>query len=93
MVEKEMIDKIEEMAAALTPPSQMAAMLDVDEDGLKARLARHGTDERKAFLRGMSATADRLRRNNIELANAGSPEALRSCFSAMNRMLDDLQEL
>ena len=86
------ISKIEEMAAALTPPSQIAAMLDVDEDELKQRLALHGTDERRAFLRGMSSTADKLRRNNIELANAGSPEAIRSCFSAMNRMLDDLEE-
>ena len=84
--------KIEEMAAALTPPSQIAAILDLDEDGLKQRLALHGTDERRAFLRGMSTTADMLRRNNIELANAGSPEAIRSCFSAMNRMLDDLEE-
>ena len=92
MEEKELIERIEEMAAALTPPSQIAAVLDLDEDELKARLARHGTRERRAFLRGMSATAGRLRRNNIELANAGSPEAIRSCFSAMNRMLDDLEE-
>ena len=40
----------------------------------------------------MSATADKIRRNNIELANAGSPEAIRSCFAAINRMLDDMEE-
>ena len=92
MADNDIIGKIEEMAAALTPPSQIAAILDLDEDGLKQRLALHGTDERRAFLRGMSTTADMLRRNNIELANAGSPEAIRSCFAAMNRMLDDLEE-
>lgn len=92
MEDKYLTGKIEEMAALLTPPSQMAAMLNVDEDALKSRLTMHGTEERKAFIRGMSATADMLRRNNIELANAGSPEAIRSCFAAMNRMLDDLEE-
>lgn len=92
MEDKYLTDKIEGMAAVLTPPSQMAAMLDMDEDALKFKLKTHGTEERKAFLRGMSATADKLRRNNIELADAGSPEAVRSCFSAMNRMLDDLEE-
>ena len=90
-MEDETITKIEELASVLTPPSQMAAMLGIDEDILKHKISIHGTKERMAFLKGMSATADKLRRNNIELANAGSPEAIRSCFAAMNRMLDDVE--
>lgn len=92
MVDKEITAKIEELASVLTPPSQMAAILNLDEDIFKSNLKMHGTEERRAFLRGMSSTADILRRNNIELANAGSPEAIRSCFAAMNRMLDDMEE-
>lgn len=91
-MKNDLMPQIEELARVLTPPSQIAAMLDVDEDSLKSKLSIHGSQERKAFLRGLSATADKIRRNNIELANAGSPEAIRSCFAAINRMLDDMEE-
>lgn len=88
----EYIERIEELARVLTPPSQIAVILGVNEDGLKLALSRHGSSERTAFLRGMAATADKIRRNNIDLANAGSPEAIRSCVASMNIMLDDLSE-
>lgn len=90
--DSEYIERIEELAGVLTPPSQIAVLIGVDEDSLKLALSRHGSAERTAFLRGMAATADKIRRNNISLANAGSPEAIRSCFSAMNTMLDDLSD-
>lgn len=82
--------RIEELAAMLTPPSQMAALLGVNEDGLKLALSRHGSEARTAFMRGMANTAAKIRENNIELANAGSPDAIRSCFSSMREMLNDL---
>lgn len=91
-METNITPQIEEMAERLTPPSQMAAMLGVSEDGLKLALSRHGSPERTAFLRGMAATAAKIRENNLALARAGSPDAIRSCLTAMREMINDLDE-
>ena len=91
-VTPELCNKIEEMASKLVPPSEMAALLDVNEDGLRLALNRHGSEVRKAFLRGMANTANKIRETNIDLANAGSPDAIRSCFSSMQHMLNDLTD-
>lgn len=88
----DILNDIEELAAKLTPPSQMAATLGVNEDGLKLALSRHGSPERTAFMRGMAATASKIRENNISLANAGSPDAIHSCFASMREMLNDLSD-
>lgn len=88
----DIIPKIEEMARDLVPPSQMAALTDVNEDSLRMALNRHGSPARKAFLRGMATTANQIRKNNIQLAGAGSPDAIRSCFQSMRDMINDLDE-
>jgi hypothetical protein len=88
----EIIEMIEKMASQLTPPSQMAAILNINEDSLKLAITRHGSKTRIAFLRGIAKTADKLRQNNIDLANAGSPDAIRSCFASMHDMINDLSE-
>lgn len=86
------IKQIEDYASRLVPPSQMAALMGVNEDGLKLALNRHSSEERTAFLRGIALTATQIRENNIELANAGSPDAIRSCFASMREMLNDLSD-
>jgi len=90
IINNDLCPKIEELAAKLTPPSQMAALLDVNEDSLRLALSHHGSPARIAFMRGMANTANKIRENNIELANAGSPDAIHSCFSSMREMLSDL---
>lgn len=84
------MDQIEELAARLTPPTEMAVVLNINEDSLKLALSRHGSPARQAFIRGKAKTAAKIRQNNIDLANAGSPDAIRSCLQAMREMVDDL---
>lgn len=86
------LKKIEEYASKFVPPSQMAALMGVNEDGLKLALFRHGTNERIAFMRGLATTANKIRENNLDLAYAGSPDAIRSCLSSMREMLNDLSD-
>ena len=88
----EILQGIEERAKNLMPPSQMAAQLDLNEDGLKLAIQRHNSEARKAFMRGLSATADTIRKNNIELAMTGSPDHISKCLSAMRDMMNDLSE-
>lgn len=84
------IDKIEELASQLTPPTEIAVTIGIDEDSLMLALNHHGSPERKAFMRGKAKTANAIRQNNIELANAGSPDAIRSCLHALRQMRDEL---
>lgn len=81
---------IEELAKSLTPPSQIAAMLNINEDRLKLSLSLHGSPERKAFLRGMAETAAEIRKNNLALARAGSPNAILSSLLSMREMINDI---
>ncbi len=91
-INEEICSKIEELAAKLVPPSQMAALLDLNEDGLKLALNRHSSAARKAFLRGMAGTANKIRETNIELAETGSPDAIHGCFTSMREMINDLSD-
>lgn len=92
MEQSQMITALEDFGRTLTPPSQIAALLDVNEDSLKLALNRTGSAERHAYLKGLALTANKLRQNNIDLANAGSPDAIRSCFRSMQRMMEELGE-
>ena len=78
------------MAENLVPPSQMAAVLNVNEDELVASLSRHGSDFRNAYLKGIYNTASDIRMANLGLAKAGSPDAIRACMSHMQEMLNEL---
>lgn len=86
----DLIQRIEELARQLTPPTEISYLLDINEDQLKLDLNTHGSNVRRAFYRGLSTTANELRCNNIELANAGSPAAVASCISDFKQMLVDI---
>ena len=90
MISKDLYPKIEEMAEQLVPPSQMAAVLDVNEDELILALSRHNSECRKIYLRGIYKAAQEIRVANLGLAKAGSPDAIRSCISSMQEMLNEL---
>lgn len=86
----ELLTKVEELAKILTPPSQMAVLLNVNEAVLINELSRHNSQLRHSFLRGLANTATDIRKNNIDLATAGSPDAIKSCFESMKDMLNEL---
>ena len=73
------LQQIEEYAASLLTPLEIAILLDIPASERKAfnvRCRTHeGTLEYEAFHRGRITTKLELRRNIIKLAKAGSPAA------------------
>ena len=88
----ELLQKIEQLASQLTPPTEMSFLLGIDERILKMDLSIPDSPARKAFFTGFARTANELRCNNITLANAGSPAALVSCLNDMHNMITDLDQ-
>lgn len=72
----EFIEKVRELAEALTPVSDIAALLDVDESILRDELCNKLSPVRKAYIKGKATTALALRRQELELAKVGSPLAV-----------------
>lgn len=75
----EQLQLIEEYAAALLTPLEIAILMDIPASERKAfnvRCRTHeGSPEYEAFHRGRLTTKLELRRNIIKLAKAGSPAA------------------
>lgn len=70
------INDIAELAAALTPVEDIAALLDINEDMLRMELATPQSPVRRAYLKARAQTALMLRKQEIELARVGSPLAV-----------------
>ena len=78
------------MAQLLTPPSEIAALLDLDETELRTDLNTMGHPARKAFMKGYAQTALRLRKQNLDLVDAGSPAADEACRGYLKKMIRDI---
>jgi hypothetical protein len=71
-----MMDRIKEYASLLMPVSDIAVLIGVDEDELKAQIANKTSPEAKAYRLGRAETVLEIRRQEIALAKAGSPMAV-----------------
>lgn len=75
----EQLQQIEEMAAALLPPSEIAILIRIDADqrDLFCEICKNHTasDIYTAYHRGRLQTKYELRKTVIKLAKAGSPAA------------------
>ena len=83
------IDQIAELAAQLTPVTDIAALIGVGEDILRAELSVSNSPVRLAYLRARAQTALELRKQEIELAKAGSPMAVHTVSGYIRDMQDD----
>lgn len=83
---QEIIDRIAGLAADLTPPSEIAALLDIDIDVLRAELAMKRSPVHAAYFKAKAETAHMLRRQEIEFARAGSPLAVQLTGSYLRDM-------
>ena len=85
----EMIQELGSLARELTPVSDIAVLLGLDEFGLREVLSDHTHPASVAYRRGKAETRLRLRRNELELAEAGSPLAVAMVKSYMEDMDND----
>lgn len=64
--------------------------MDIDETEFKADINTLGNPARRAFMKGFSEKALELRKQNLDLVNAGSPAADEACRGYMRRMIRDI---
>lgn len=85
----DIIARISELAADLTPPTEIAALLDVDIDLLRAELARKDLPVRKAYFKSKAETARMLRHAELDFARVGSPLAVQLTGAYLRNMTSD----
>lgn len=86
---QEIIERIAGYAADLTPVSEIAALLDINEDMLRLALSDIGSEVRRAYLKAKAETAHMLRRQELEFAKVGSPLAIQLTGSYLREMTAD----
>lgn len=87
---KDLLTKIQDLSSHLTPPAEISALLELDETEFKTDINTPGNPARRAFMRGYSETALHLRKQNLELVDAGSPAADEACRGYLRRMIRDI---
>lgn len=86
----DLLTAIKDLSSQLTPPAEISALLDFDETEFRNDLNTPGNPARKAFLKGYSATALKLRQQNLELVDTGSPAADEACRGYLKKMILDI---
>lgn len=86
---QETIDRIAGYAADLTPVSEIAALLDINEDLLRLAISDTGSEVRRAYLKAKAQTAHMLRRQELEFAKVGSPLAVQLTGAYLREMTAD----
>lgn len=83
------VQRISDLAAALTPISEIATLVDVDEDKLRRAIVDKNSPLRKVYLKAKAETAHRLRVRELELADVGSPLAVQLTHNYLRDMTAD----
>lgn len=89
LIDDSYIPQIAELAADLTPPSEIAALLDLDVDILRAELADKHSAIHIAYYKAKAKTAHALRKQELEFAASGSPLAIQLTNSYLHAMTND----
>lgn len=84
-----LIAKIAELAADLTPIRDIAALLDLKEDVLRCVINDPHSLVRRAYMKARATTARKLRKQELELAEVGSPMAVQMTSMYLRDMLQD----
>lgn len=82
-------DRIKELAAMLTPVSDIAVLMDVDERRLREIISDKSHPVSIAYRKGKAERASQIRQNELELAEAGSPLAVQLIGTYLRDMDSD----
>lgn len=83
------LQQIEQFASIYLTISDMAAILDIPADVLRADIADRGSAVSKAYRRGKAATKVKLHSQELMLAQVGSPMAIDNAHRNLLDMEDD----
>lgn len=87
-VAEELREKLLGMARDLTPVSDMALMLDMSVGQLRELLGEE-TSLGREYRRTIAEVSRSIRRNDIEMAKAGSPTAVEHVLSYLEKLSSD----
>lgn len=87
---RDLLTKIQELAGHLTPLQEISALLELNETELRTDINTMGHPARVAFMKGYAETALKLRKQNLDLVDAGSPAADEACRGYLKRMIRDI---
>lgn len=83
----QIIEQIGALARDLTPISDIASLLDINEDLLRQAIAdKHNAEVRHAYYKNKALTSLQLRKQELELAKVGSPLAVQLSSSYVRDM-------
>lgn len=83
------INRIKELASMLTPVSDIAVLMDIDERIFREFLSDKSHPASLAYRKGKAECALQIRQNELELAEAGSPLAVQLIGSYLRDMDSD----
>lgn len=89
MYNQEEIQKISELASELTPPREIAILMDIDVDTFMAQLANKYSEAHKTYFKAKAETAHMLRKQELEFARVGSPLAVQMTGTFLHDMTAD----
>lgn len=90
---KELLKRIEEEAGRMMNPTEISALLDIDEAELIDDINTLGHPARNAFFHGVAATAREIREYIRDAARAGSPFSVSECLHQIERQLAAVNSL
>lgn len=90
-ITQELLNKVQELAENLTPISEMSVLLDIKEDVLREEILDPASELRRVYYLGMAKVKQQIRRNELELAAAGSPQAVQRTHEYLNKMIEEIK--
>ena len=82
---------VQDLAETLTPISEMSVLLDISEDELREEILKPSSKLHRAYYLGMATVRQQLRKNELDLAAAGSPQAVQRTHEYLDKMLEEIR--
>lgn len=70
---------------------EMSVLLDINEDELREEILKPSSKLHRAYYLGMATVKQQLRKNELDLAAAGSPQAVQRTHEYLNQMLEEIR--
>ena len=80
-----------ELAENLILVSDMSFLLDIKEYVLRDKILDPASELRRVYYLGMAKVRQQIRRNELELAAAGSPQAVQRTHEYLNKMIAEIK--
>lgn len=90
-ISQELLKKVQDFAETLTPISEMSVLLDMKEDELRDEILKPDSKLHRVYYLGMATVRQQIRKNELDLAAAGSPQAVQRTHEYLNKMLEEIR--